>query len=75
MARTTAPSLTATELNAIIDRQPPGMAKLARSVLSRMRARLPGAVEMVYDKKNSPPLDRRAKRRILLQQGRTSRRS
>jgi hypothetical protein len=29
------------------------MAKLARSVLARMRVRLPGAVEMVYDKKNS----------------------
>ena len=53
MARTLAPPLTATQLNAIIDRQPPGMARLARSVLARMRARLPGAVEMVYDKKNS----------------------
>ena len=41
------------QLNAIIDRQPPGMAKLTKSVLARMRTRLPGSVEMVYDKKNS----------------------
>ena len=53
MAKAAAQPLTATQLNAIIDRQAPGMAKLARSVLARMRVRLPGAVEMVYDKKNS----------------------
>ena len=53
MADTSAPRLTATQLNAIIDRQSPGIAKLARSVLATMRARLPGAVEMVYDKKNA----------------------
>ena len=53
MAKTPAPVLTTTQLNAIIDRQPPGMAKLTRSVLARMRERLPGSVEMVYDKKNS----------------------
>jgi hypothetical protein len=53
MAKAAALPLTATQLNAIIDRQAPGMAKLARSVLARMRVRLPGAVEMVYDKKNS----------------------
>jgi hypothetical protein len=29
------------------------MAKLTRSVLATMRGRLPGSVEMVYDKKNS----------------------
>ena len=53
MAKTSPPALTATQLNAIIDRQPPGMAKLTKSVLARMRTRLPGSVEMVYDKKNS----------------------
>jgi hypothetical protein len=53
MAKAAALPLTASQLNAIIDRQAPGMAKLARSVLARMRVRLPGAVEMVYDKKNS----------------------
>jgi hypothetical protein len=29
------------------------MAKLTKAVLARVRERLPGAVEMVYDKKNS----------------------
>ena len=53
MAKAAALPLTASQLNAIIDRQALGMAKLARSVLARMRVRLPGAVEMVYDKKNS----------------------
>lgn len=53
MVKAPAPVLTATQLNAIIDRRPAGMAKLTRSVLSRMRNRLPGAVEMVYDKKNA----------------------
>lgn len=53
MAKASPPALTATQLNAIIDRQPAGMAKLTKSVLARMRTRLPGSVEMVYDKKNS----------------------
>lgn len=53
MVKAPAPVLTATQLNAIIDRQTAGMAKLTRAVLARMRNRLPGAVEMVYDKKNS----------------------
>ena len=53
MVKAPAPVLTATQLNAIIDRRPAGKAKLTRSVLTRMRNRLPGAVEMVYDKKTS----------------------
>lgn len=37
----------------IIGRLPPEMARLTRAVLARMRGRMPGAVEMVYDKANS----------------------
>jgi len=48
-----APPLTDAQLTAIIDRRPPEMAKLAKAVLAKVRQRLPGAVEMVYDKKNS----------------------
>jgi hypothetical protein len=48
-----APPLTDAQLTAIIDRRPPGMAKLTKAVLAKVRQRLPGAVEMVYDKKNS----------------------
>ncbi len=39
------------ELERIISKQPPEMARLAREVLSKLRPRFPGAVEMVYDKK------------------------
>ena len=53
MARAPAPLLTSAQLNAIIDRRPPAMATLTRAVLAKVRQRLPGAVEMVYDKKNS----------------------
>jgi hypothetical protein len=41
------------ELDRIIAKQPPKMAKLTRKVLAKMRARLPGATELVYDKKRS----------------------
>lgn len=41
------------QLAAILSGLPPAMEKLTRAVLPKMRARLPGAVEMVYDKKNS----------------------
>ena len=41
------------ELDRIIAKQPPAMAKLTRDVLERMRARFPGATELVYDKKRS----------------------
>lgn len=41
------------ELDAIIAKRPPDMAKLTREVLAKLRPRFPGAVELVYDKKNS----------------------
>jgi hypothetical protein len=41
------------DLDRIIAKQPPAMAKLTRDVLAKMRARLPGATELVYDKKRS----------------------
>ena len=43
----------AAELDRIIARRSPGMAKLIRAVLAKLRPRFPGAVEMVYDKKNA----------------------
>jgi len=43
----------AVQLDGFIAKLPPAMAKLTRSVLKTMRARLPGAVELVYDKRNS----------------------
>ena len=42
-----------TELNAIIAARSPEMAKLTRAILAKLRPRFPGAVEMIYDKKNS----------------------
>jgi hypothetical protein len=39
------------DLDAIIAKQSPAMAKLTREVLAKLRPRFPGAVEMVYDKK------------------------
>lgn len=41
------------DLNRIIAKQPPAMAKLTREVLAKIRPRFPGAVELVYDKKRS----------------------
>lgn len=41
------------QLASILSGLPPAMEKLTRAVLPKMRARLPGTVEMVYDKKNS----------------------
>jgi hypothetical protein len=40
-------------LDNIIATRSPAMAKLTREVLAKLRPRFPGAVEMVYDKKNS----------------------
>jgi hypothetical protein len=46
--------LTDAQLEKIIDdRHRPEMATLTKAVLSKMRRRLPGATELVYDKKNS----------------------
>ena len=39
------------DLDRIIAKQPPDMAKLTKAVLAKLRPRFPGAVEMVYDKK------------------------
>ena len=39
------------ELDRIIAKQRPDMAKLVKAVLAKLRPRFPGAVEMVYDKK------------------------
>jgi hypothetical protein len=41
------------DLDRIIAKQPTAMAKLTRQVLAKIRPRLPGAVELVYDKKRS----------------------
>ena len=53
MASRPAPELSPRELDAIIARQSLEMATLTRSVLAKLRLRLPGAVEMVYDKRNA----------------------
>jgi hypothetical protein len=47
------PTLTNAQLTAIIDARPPDMAKLTKAVLAKVRERIPGSIEMVYDKKNS----------------------
>jgi hypothetical protein len=39
------------EIDRIIAKQSPAMAKLTKAVLAKLRPRFPGAVEMVYDKK------------------------
>jgi hypothetical protein len=41
------------QLAMILSGLPPAMEKLTRAVLPKIRSRLPGAVELVYDKKNS----------------------
>jgi len=41
------------QLATILSRLPSSMEKLTRAVLPKLRAQLPGAVELVYDKKNS----------------------
>lgn len=53
MATRPAPELTQAQLNSIIDARPRAMAKLTKAVLAKVRERLPGSVEMVYDKKNA----------------------
>ena len=39
------------DLDRIIAKQRPEMAKLVKAVLAKLRPRFPGAIEMVYDKK------------------------
>ena len=41
------------ELDAFIDRYTPEIARKARAILAKMRKRLPGAVELVYDNYNA----------------------
>jgi len=45
--------MTTRELDAIIASRSPRMAKLTRAVLAKLRPRFPGAVELVYDKRNA----------------------
>jgi hypothetical protein len=52
-ARAKPADLSPKDLDAIIAGRGPEMAKLTTAVLAKLRARFPGAVEMVYDKANS----------------------
>jgi hypothetical protein len=45
--------MSAGELDRMIVRRSPEMAKLTKAVLAKLRPRFPGATELVYDKKNS----------------------
>jgi hypothetical protein len=45
--------LPSKQLDGFMARFPPPMTKLTKAVLKTMRERLPGAVELVYDKANS----------------------
>ena len=42
-----------TQLDAFLDKYTPAVATLARACLAKMRARLPGAVQLVYDNYNA----------------------
>ena len=53
-AKAVAPAMAPTQqLDGFIARFSPPLAKLTKAVLKKMRARLPGAVELVYDKANA----------------------
>ena len=41
------------QLDAFLDKYTPAVAMLARACLAKMRARLPGAVQLVYDNYNA----------------------
>src|SRR5258708_3550755 len=41
------------QLNGFLAKYSPGMIKLAKALLAKMRARLPGAVQLVYDNYNA----------------------
>lgn len=43
----------ARQLDGFIARFPPPIAKLTKAVIKKMRERLPGAVELIYDKANA----------------------
>ncbi len=54
MAKTSRPRHSAKrQLATILSGLSPAMEKLTRAVLPKIRSRLPGAVELVYDKKNA----------------------
>jgi hypothetical protein len=53
MAKKALATLTDAELNAIIEQRPPEIARLTKACLAKLRKQLPGAAELVYDKKNS----------------------
>ena len=53
MAKKPLATLTDAQLRAIIEQRSPEVAKLTKAALARMRKLLPGAAELVYDKKNS----------------------
>jgi hypothetical protein len=53
MAKKAIASLSDAQLHSIIDQRSPEIAALTRATLARMRRLLPGAAELVYDKKNS----------------------
>lgn len=53
MAKKPIAILSDAELRAIVDRRSPEIAALTTAALTKMRRLLPGATELVYDKKNS----------------------
>ena len=53
MAKKPIATLSDTQLRSIIDQRSPEIAALTKAALARMRRLLPGAAELVYDKKNS----------------------
>lgn len=53
MAKQPIATLTDAQLHALIDRRRPEIATLTKSALAKMRRRLPGAAELIYDKRNS----------------------
>ena len=53
MAKQPIAMLTDAQLHGLIDQRKPEIAALTKSALAKMRKRLPGAAELVYDKRNS----------------------
>jgi hypothetical protein len=53
LATKPAKTLSTRELDSIIAGRSPEMAKLTKAVVSKLRTRFPGAIEMVYDKASS----------------------
>ena len=53
MAKKALATLTDAQLRKLIEQRPPDIARLGKAVLGKMRQLLPGAAELVYDKRNS----------------------